>query len=75
MTLSGEPGDRLSLIPLGGDAKGVKTQGLVYPLDGEVLTFGFARGVSNRLESGQAKITVGSGLLWSFHERRSNVED
>ena len=45
-TIAGEPGDVLSLIPLGGDAEGVRTEGLEYPLRDETLAFGPARGVS-----------------------------
>ncbi|MFP3854185.1 MAG: thiamine diphosphokinase, partial [Anaerolineales bacterium] len=38
LELHGEPGDLVSLIPLGGDAEGVHTSGLEYPLDGERLS-------------------------------------
>lgn len=73
VTLSGEPGDRLSLIPLSGDAERVTTQGLVFPLEDEMLCFGRARGVSNRFEGAEVTVAVGSGLVWSFHERRSST--
>ena len=71
VTLSGEPGDRLSLIPLGGDAEGVTTKGLAYPLKDETLYVGRARGVSNRLDVAEPTVTVRSGLLWAFHERQA----
>jgi thiamine pyrophosphokinase len=70
LTVRGKPGETVSLIPLGGDARGVTTSGLRYPLEDEVLHFGPARGVSNVLESREAKITLDDGLLWCFHERK-----
>lgn len=69
-TLYGEPGDRLSLVPLGGDAKGVVTEGLAFPLNGETLAFGRARGVSNRFEVANPTLMVAEGLVWAFHERQ-----
>ena len=56
-------GTRLSLIPVGGDAEGVTTQGLAYPLDGETLEFGGSRGVSNRVEESDAEISLDKGML------------
>ncbi len=63
----GKPGDTLSLIPLGGDALGVRTVGLQYPLHDEVLRFGPARGISNVLVAEQAEIWLSSGLLLVVH--------
>lgn len=73
LTLSGGAGDRVSLIPLGGQAEGVTTAGLAFPLRDEVLRFGPARGVSNRMEGVTATVSVCKGLLWCFHERRVGV--
>jgi len=67
--LHGAPGDILSLIPLGGAVHGVATSGLAFPLSEETLTFGPARGVSNRLVAETATVSVRQGLLWCFHER------
>ncbi len=67
--LTGKPGERLSLIPLGGDAKGVTTWGLRYALQDETLRLGPARGVSNVFATREVKITLGAGLLWCFHEK------
>ncbi len=69
VTLRGARGDRLSLIPLGGPARGVTTDHLAFPLAAETLAFGPARGVSNRLEAETATVTVQEGLVWCFHER------
>lgn len=68
LNITGQPGDILSLIPLGGDAQGVTTQGLAYPLRNETLYFGKTRGVSNVFEETKAIITLKKGLLWCFHK-------
>jgi thiamine pyrophosphokinase len=53
----------VSLIALGGDVAGVRTTGLVWPLDDEILEFGSGRGVSNRFASAVATVTTRSGVL------------
>lgn len=68
LTLAAAPGVTLSLIPLGGPAEGVCTQGLTYPLRDETLAFGPARGVSNTFSAPQAVISLRRGLLWCFVE-------
>lgn len=65
----GDAGDTLSLVPLGGDAEYVTTEGLSYPLERETLYFGPARGVSNVFEGEEVAVHVESGLLWAFHRR------
>ena len=69
LALRGQPGETVSLVPLGGDVHGVTTSGLRYLLDGEVLHFGPARGISNVLESEDATVKVDEGWLWCFHKR------
>ena len=59
----GKVGDTVSLLPIGETATGVRLQGLEYPLDGEPLLQGSARGVSNRLTRPTGRIWVESGLL------------
>lgn len=63
----GRPGDRLSLLPWGGPARGVRTQGLEYPLHGETLLPERSRGISNRLLGEQAQISLEDGLLLCIH--------
>jgi thiamine pyrophosphokinase len=46
----------------------VTTTGLAFALDDEDLTFGPARGVSNRMEDETATVRLRKGLLWCFHE-------
>ena len=59
----GNPGDTVSLIPIGGDALGITTQGLEYPLNNENLYFGATRGVSNVLLSSPAQVQITTGML------------
>lgn len=61
--IQGQPGDTVSLIPLGGDAVGVTAEGLEWPLQEDTLRFGPARGVSNVLTAEQARVRVRQGLL------------
>lgn len=56
-------GSRVSLIPLAGDAQGVSTHGLEYPLAQDVIPFGSSRGVSNVMAAAEATITLQGGLL------------
>lgn len=65
--IDGAVGDTLSLLPLGGDAEGVRTSGLQYPLHGETLHFGPARGMSNVLAAPRAEVWVRRGLLLAVH--------
>ena len=65
----GQPGDVVSLIPLGGDVVGIVTEGLLYPLRDEPLLSGPARGVSNVLTEQVARVTLRSGALLIVHSR------
>ena len=63
----GRAGDVVSLIPLGGDVEGIVTEGLLYPLRGEPLRIGPARGVSNVMTARVARVTIQSGTLLMIH--------
>lgn len=63
-TFHGRPGDTLSLLPLAGDAVGVTTEGLRYPLREGTLRFGASRGVSNELTAATATVRLRQGLLF-----------
>jgi thiamine pyrophosphokinase len=65
--LEGAPGDLVSLVPLGGDARGVTTQSLAWALEKDTLRFGSSRGVSNEMTSGKAGIQVEGGVLLVVH--------
>jgi thiamine pyrophosphokinase len=61
--LTGRVGDLVSLVPLGESVQHVETQGLRYPLDGDTLVLGRARGLSNVRIAPTARVSVGSGRL------------
>ncbi len=67
--IRGSVGDRVSLIPIGGDVRGVTTNGLAWGLDGETLALGQSRGVSNTMSRREARVQVRDGLLLCVHER------
>jgi len=65
--IRGQAGDIVSLLPLTSDVAGVVTEGLEYPLQGETLRFGPARGVSNVMLGEVARVSISSGLLIVIH--------
>ena len=67
--VSGAPGDLVSLVPWGGPAAGVTTQGLKWPLRGETLLAERSRGISNELLGDTARIHIDSGLVLLVHRR------
>lgn len=67
VTVEGLVGDILSLIPLNGDASGVYTQGLKWPLADGTLLAGPARGVSNVIVSLPVRVRVKEGSLLVVH--------
>jgi thiamine pyrophosphokinase len=72
--IKGQPGDLLSLLPLTGEATGIQTEGLYYPLRRETLSFGKPRGVSNVLIHEQARVTLENGLLLLIHTNSRELE-
>jgi thiamine pyrophosphokinase len=63
MNLDGAVGDLVSLLPVGEPAEGVTTRGLAYPLAGEELRPGPARGLSNERNSVAAGVSLRRGSL------------
>ena len=61
--LTGRLGDIVTLLPIGGDAEGVRTGGLRFPLDGERLRLGTSRGLSNVVVQQPASVSLERGLL------------
>lgn len=68
--VTGEPGDTVSLLPLGAPAEGVTTDGLQYPLRAETLYPYRTRGISNVLCGSRARVSLRSGLLLCVHMRQ-----
>jgi thiamine pyrophosphokinase len=63
VTLRGEPGSLCSLLPVGGPAGAVRTDGLLFPLHDEDLGPGTTRGVSNEFVGTDASISLRAGVL------------
>ncbi|HJP72290.1 MAG TPA: thiamine diphosphokinase [Candidatus Limnocylindria bacterium] len=62
-SLDGGAGDLVTLLPIGGEATGVSTDGLRWPLERETLRMGRSRGLSNEIVMTPASVRLGSGLL------------
>lgn len=62
-TLTGAPGDLVTLLAVGGTARGVTTSGLRWQLNSEQLEPGSSRGVSNEMIAAEAVIQIESGVL------------
>ena len=63
MKIDGGRGDLVSLLPLGANAEGVETRDLLYPLRGETLHLGEARGISNVISGERAEVSLMRGSL------------
>jgi thiamine pyrophosphokinase len=67
--LTARPGDVCTLLPLGGAAVGVRTEGLRFPLDHETLAPGSTRGVSNEFLDTRASVSLDAGILLAILPR------
>ena len=63
IVLAGTAGDTVSLLPIGGDADGIRTDGLRWALDGDSLAMGHARGLSNEVVTAPASVRLERGTL------------
>ncbi len=72
--IRGQVGDVVSLLPLQGDAEGVATAGLEYPLRDETLHADRGRGVSNRMASTRAEVSLKKGNLLCIHSWKNQKE-
>ena len=61
--LHGVAGELVTLLPVHGPARGVRTEGLRYPLSSEDLPAATSRGVSNVLEGDVATVGLDEGAL------------
>ena len=66
--ISGKSGQRVSLLPLHQPAKGIRTTGLKYQLNGETLYPDRTRGISNVMNSKSASVKLDYGWLLCIHE-------
>jgi thiamine pyrophosphokinase len=65
--IAGATDDTLSLLPISGEARGIRTENLYYPLRDETLTFGPARGISNVMQGETAGVALREGVLLAVH--------
>ncbi len=65
------PGDTVSLIPWQGEARGIRTEGLQYPLNDETLHPWQTRGLSNIAATSQLQVSIQDGQLLLVHNREN----
>jgi len=63
ITVTGQVGEPVSLVPVHGSARGVTTTGLAFPLSNDDLSTATSRGISNRFSSSQATVSLRHGRL------------
>lgn len=61
--LAGRSGDLVTLLAVGGDARGVTTDGLRWPLAAATLEMGRSRGLSNEIVAAPASVRLETGVL------------
>ena len=61
ISIKGEIGDTVSILPFSGDVQGVTTKGLEYPLLDSTLKMGTSLGVSNKMTENECCITIKKG--------------
>ena len=68
--IQGRAGDIVSLLPWNGQAEGVATLALRYPLRGETLYPDRTRGISNEMQGDTAQVSLRAGILLCIHTRK-----
>lgn len=63
LTIHGQRGQTVSIIPVFGDAEGLSTRGLEYPLENETLFFASTRGISNVMTEDICEVTIKKGFV------------
>lgn len=63
VVLDGRAGELVTLLAIGGPARGVRTEGLRYALSDEELRPASTRGVSNEMMGDTATVAVGDGVV------------
>jgi thiamine pyrophosphokinase len=67
VTITGQAGDTVSLLPLTSAVYGVSTEGLEYILEAGTLEQAATKGVSNVMTGSRARVTHGDGALLVIH--------
>jgi thiamine pyrophosphokinase len=63
ISLDGQIGSTVSVVPLSPEVKGITFSGLAYPLENATLRLGSTRGISNEIASPPATVRVDEGKL------------
>lgn len=66
-TVTGQPGDTLSLVPLSAAVSRVNFTGVDWPLRDATLELGSTWSISNQLTDTEASVSIGEGLLLLIH--------
>jgi thiamine pyrophosphokinase len=72
LVLDGASGDIVTLLPIG-DADGVTTDGLAYPLAGDTLRMGQSRGLSNVIATTPASVRLQAGTLLVVEQKQRGL--
>ena len=75
ISLQGQSGDRVSLVPLDEQVIGVSTRDLQWPLEDETLYRHATRGISNLMTATTATISARTGTLLCIHTRKEFFND
>ncbi len=66
---AGQFGDYVSLLPFGGDVKGLTLKGFYYPLDNVILSIGSSLGISNEIVDEIARVEFQEGIILVMETR------
>ncbi|MCG8550623.1 MAG: thiamine diphosphokinase [Desulfobacterales bacterium] len=72
LTLTGRPGDLLSVIPVSDHIQGLTLEGLEYPLTNQSLCMGSTMGISNVFTQNKACINLKSGAVLVIKPKGEN---
>ena len=72
LTLTGCPGDLLSVIPISDHVQGLTLEGLEYPLTNQALCMGSTMGISNVFTQDNACISLTSGAVLVIKPKEEN---
>ncbi len=69
LTILGNPGDLISLIPLSSTVEGITTNNLRWQLTHATIEFGSTLGVSNEMTQSTANVAILAGRLFVIHRK------
>jgi thiamine pyrophosphokinase len=75
ITIEGQPGDTLSLIPLSPKVSRVTLTGVEWPLEKATLSLGSTWTISNSLVNHQVTLQIGEGMVLLIHINKDDEEN